>query len=522
MLVPGDVVEIRCTDLIAKTGQAVGRADGMVVYVLGPVPGERASVRIETVKAKYAVGELLELLERSPDRVEPFCPVFGTCGGCQVQHLAYPAQLAWKRGIVENALRRLGGIEGARVGSPVGMKSPRAYRNKMALVLARPQLPDVHAGAARVAAASDVPSAAAANGGNGDASRASERAPSAARTPRPSAVKRSTNETFAAPLQSNTTAEPAFGFYAARTHDIVPIERCPIVMPQLDRAIAGLWDAAGDPATTHAFDGARHVIARAGHASGESVLSVTTDRASTTLPSLGTALAAKIPGTVGVSNSFEPPSENAVMGRRNVTVAGNAEMHEAIGDVKFRVSPASFFQVNSEMVGKIFDYLATQPLRDKRFIDLYCGAGTFALFFAKSGARVIGIEENPNAVREANANAEINGVGDRTLFINGRVEATLRSKVGVDALKDADIVFLDPPRKGSDEGTLDALVRAGVPHVWYLSCNPATLARDLAHLIAGGYALGAVQPFDMFPQTGHIEALAALHRADVAPFAFPI
>lgn len=454
---PGDIVEILCTDLIAKTGQAVGRADGMVVYVLGPVPGERARVRIDTVKAKYAVGDLVELLDRSPDRVEPFCPVFGTCGGCQVQHLAYPAQLAWKRGIVENALRRLGGIEDARVRVPVGMADPRAYRNKMALVLAR----------------------------------------------------------------SQASPTPSFGFYAARTHDIVPIEGCPIVMPQLDCAIAGLWDAARDPATTHAFDGARHVIARAGHASGESVLSVTTDRASTQLPALGAALAAKLPGTVGVSNSFEPPSENAVMGRRNVTVYGNAEMHEAIGDVKFRVSSASFFQVNSEMVGKIFTYLATQPLEGKRFIDLYCGAGTFALFFAKAGARVVGIEENPSAVREANANAAINGVGEQTAFLGGRVEATLRSKIGVEALKSADIVFLDPPRKGSDEGTLDALVRARVPHVWYLSCNPATLARDLAQLIAGGYRLGVVQPFDMFPQTGHIEALAALHRADVEPFAFP-
>ena len=458
VLHPGDVVEILCTDLIAKTGQAVGRADGMVVYVLGPVPGERARVKIDAVKAKYAVGDLVELLERSSDRVEPFCAVFGTCGGCQVQHLAYPAQLVWKRGIVENALRRLGGIEGARVDAPVGMVNPRAYRNKMALVVDH-------------AAALD--------------------------------------------------AGPSFGFYAARSHDIVPIASCPIVMPQLDTAIAGLWAAARDPATTHAFDEARHVIARAGAASGESVLSITTDRASTSLPALGAALAAKLPGTIGVSNSFEPPSENAVMGRRNVTVSGSAAMHEAIGDVKFNVSPASFFQVNSEMVGKIFGYLASQSLAEKRFIDLYCGAGTFALFFAKAGARVVGIEENPNAIREANANAAVNGVGERTAFMNGRVESVLRSKTGVDALKAADIVFLDPPRKGSDEGTLDALVRAKVPHVWYLSCNPATLARDLAHLIAGGYVLGSVQPFDMFPQTGHIEALAALHRADVAPFSFP-
>ncbi len=457
VLAPGDVVEIACTDLIAKTGQAVGRSDGMVVYVLGPVPGERARVRIDTVKAKYAVGELVELLTRSPDRVEPFCGVFGACGGCQVQHLAYPAQLVWKRGIVENALRRLAGIEGANVGMPVGMNHPRNYRNKMALVV--------------------TPMRAA------EADRATA----------------------------------AFGFYAARTHDIVPIETCPIVMPQLDAAIAGFWDAARDPATAGAFDGAKHVVARAGLASGESVVSVTTQNASPGLRAAGAALAAKLPGVVGIGNSFEPPSDNAVMGRKNSTVFGNSEMHEAIDGVRFRVSPASFFQVNSEMVGRIFGYLEKQIPKGRRIVDLYCGAGTFALFFAKHGASVVGIEENPHAVREAKANAVLNGVEPDTSFLNGRVEAVLRTTAGAAALAAADIVFLDPPRKGSDEATIGAIVRARVPHVWYLSCNPATLARDVAQLVAGGYRLGAVQPFDMFPHTGHIEALAALHRSDVPP-----
>ncbi len=457
-LAPGDIVDIDCTDLIAKTGQAVGRWSGMVVYALGPLPGERARVRIDSVKAKYAVAELVELLERSAERVEPFCDVFGICGGCQVQHLAYPAQLRWKRDLVENALRRLGGITDANVRPVVGMDVPRAYRNKMALVV-----------------------------------------------------------TEAGPASERTS----FGFYAARSHDVVPIERCPIVMERLDATIAQLSDAAADPQTARAFSGARHVIARAGLASGESVISITTDRASGSLPGVAAALAAKLPGTIGISNSFEPPSENAVMGRKNVTVFGSSEMHEEIDDVRFRVSSASFFQVNSAMVGKIFAYLAPQAAQAGRIIDLYCGAGTFALYFAKRGARVVGIEENPHAVREAKVNAALNGVEERTAFINGRVDATLRSKIGAEALASADVVFLDPPRKGSDEATLAALVRARVAHVWYLSCNPATLARDLAQLVAGGYRLGTVQPFDMFPQTGHIEALASLHRADLAPLDFP-
>jgi 23S rRNA (uracil1939-C5)-methyltransferase len=450
-LTSGDIVEIACTDLIAKTGQAVGRASGMVVYALGPVPGERARVRIESVKARYAVGELVELLDRSPDRADPFCSAFGACGGCQVQHLAYPAQLAWKRSIVENALLRLGGIAGARVGLPIGMRNPRAYRNKMALVVEE---------------------------------------------------------------------DSRFGFYAARTHDVVPVRTCPVVVPQLDGYIAELWDAARDPASAPAFLGVRHVVARAGAASGQAVVALSTGRASDTLPAAAGALAAHLPGAVGISNSFEPAGENAVMGRRNVTVHGSAEMEEAIDGVHFRVSAASFFQVNGEMVGRIFAYLRPQMEGIANVIDLYCGAGTFGLFYAKQGARVLGIEENPHAVREARANAVLNGVADRAAFVAGRVDASLRSKLGKDALKRADVVFLDPPRKGSDEATLGLVARARVPHIWYLSCNPATLARDVAFLLRGGYRLGAVQPFDMFPQTGHIEALAALQREDVEPLGF--
>ncbi len=443
----GDVVEIACTDLIAKTGQAVGRADGMVVYVLGPVPGERARVRIEVVKAKYAVAELVELLDRSPDRVEPFCPVFGACGGCQVQHFAYPAQLRWKRELVENALRRIGGIEGVTVAATIGMDEPRAYRNKMALVVE-----------------------------HRDAT--------------------------------------AFGFYAARSHDVVPIRTCPIVLPALDRVVGELWDAAASPDAAPAFTGARHVVARAGQATGKSVLSLTTERRSRELAAHGRALAGRLRDVVGVTNSFEPPSENAVMGRKNVTVAGEAELEEEIDGLRFRVSPASFFQVNSRMVAKIFAFLAPRAAGLASVVDLYCGAGTFALFFAKLGAHVVGIEENPHAVREARANALLDGVAERTVFASARVEALLRSKAGADALAAAEVVFLDPPRKGSDETTLAALAAARVPKIWYLSCNPATLARDLAQLTSGGFELELVQPFDMFPQTGHIEALAMLRRSE--------
>ena len=447
-LAPGAVASVRFTDLLAN-GQAVGRINGLVVFATGPLPGERARVRVTQVKPKYAVADVVGYEFESGMRAKPFCGVFGICGGCQVQHLAYPAQLAWKEQIVRSALRRLGGFADAEVRRPVGMTHPRNYRNKMALVV------------------------------------------------------------------EQNAGETSFGFYQARSHALVRIETCPVVLPQLDADIAGLYEAARAPDSRDAFAGAKHAIVRAGAASRQAVLSITTDQRSQAIKEKSPAIARRVRGVVGISNSFEPRTANAVLGRKMSYVWGKREMEETIEGVKYRVSPASFFQVNSEMVGRIFHFLEPGLTEERNVVDLYCGAGTFAIFFASRGARVVGIEENPAAVREARENAALNKVEDRVTFVEGRVEGAIANKDGKKALADADIVFLDPPRKGSDEATLDALATAGVPNLWYLSCNPATLARDLAFLAKRGYALGVVQPFDMFPQTGHVETLVTLHKSGV-------
>jgi 23S rRNA (uracil1939-C5)-methyltransferase len=421
--------------------------NGFVVFVNGPLPGERARVRVTQVKPKYAVADVLDYELQSEMRVPPFCGVFGVCGGCQVQHLAYPAQLAWKEQIVRSALRRIGGFADVRVRRPIGMTYPRNYRNKMALVV------------------------------------------------------------------DQTSGETSFGFYQARSHALVRIESCPVVLPQLDAAIGGLYDAARSPDSRDAFARAKHAIVRAGASSGQAVLSITTDRQSAEIRDRAPAIARRVRGVVGVSNSFEPRTANAVLGRKMSYVWGAREMEETIEGVRYRVSPASFFQVNGEMVGHIFRFLAPALGENRNVVDLYCGAGTFAIFFGARGAHVVGIEENPAAVREARENAALNKVDDRVRFVEGRVEGAVANKEGKAALAAAEIVFLDPPRKGSDEATLEAIASAGVPNVWYLSCNPATLARDLAYLAKRGYALGVVQPFDMFPQTGHVETLVTLHKS---------
>ena len=445
---------LQFTDLLAN-GQAVGRLDGFVVFVWGPLPGERAEVRITEVKPKYAVGDVIAYETRSAHRAEPFCPVFGECGGCQVQHLDYPAQLAWKAQIVRSALQRIGGLGAVDVRLPVGMNEPRAYRNKMALVV------------------------------------------------------------------DPSGPETVFGFYQARSHALVRIDGCPVVLPQLDAAIAGLYEAARAPESAAALREVKHAIVRAGVASGEAVVSLTTAERSAAVAAAAPAIAARIPGAVGVSNSYEPRTANAVLGRAMTYVWGRHEMEETIEGVRYRVSPASFFQVNSEMVGRIFRFLAPGVGPGRAIVDLYCGAGTFAIFFAMRGASVVGIEENAAAVAEARANAARNAVEGRVRFVAGRVEGAVAHAEGKRALAEAEIVFLDPPRKGSDEATLAAIAEACVPNLWYLSCNPATLARDVAFVVARGYRLGAVQPFDMFPQTGHVETLVTLHRDDARAVRLP-
>ncbi len=419
----------------------------MVVFCFGPLPQERARVRITTVKPKYAVAEMLALTLRSPFRAQPFCPVFGMCGGCQVQHMTYPAQLGWKQDVVRNALARIGGFADVTVRDPVGMVNPRAYRNKMSLVVEQ-----------------DAP-------------------------------------------------VPRLGFYQQRSHDLVPIAGCPIVMPQLNAHIERLNDALAQRDLAPAFATTRHIVERTAKATGQTVVTFTTSEPSQELARTSPALMRQLPGAVGITNSYELNSQNAIMGRKHVVLTGEPQIEELIAGVRYRVSAGSFFQVNVEIVARIFEMMRPGLDVPRKIVDLYCGAGTFSLFFAKMGSDVVGVEENAQAIAEASENAALNELTGSVRFLSGRVEDAVRRGEVRKALEGAQIVFLDPPRKGSDEVTLGAIAESGVPNIWYLSCDPATLARDLKFLAAKGYRLGVVQPFDMFPHTGHIETLVTLYRA---------
>ncbi len=444
-LAVGAEIELPFSDLLAN-GQAVGRASGLVVFCFGPLPHERARVRITSVKPKYAVATMIKLLAGSPHRATPFCSVFGTCGGCQLQHLNYPAQLAWKTDAVRSALQRIGGFAEVNVNSAIGMTNPRNYRNKMSLVV------------------------------------------------------------------DHRSSTPTIGFYQQRTHDIVPIDGCPIVAPQLNDYIHRLNAARFSPETSELLQAARHIVSRSARNTGEAVVTVTTPQPSPEVERGASALLRALPGAVGLTNSFDLTSQNAIMGRKHRVVGGRAEIEETIGGVRYRVSAGSFFQVNVEIVSRIFEFMKTGLESPRRIVDLYCGAGTFSLFFARHGCQVYGVEESSQAILEAEGNAALNELENWVRFRAGRVEDIVRMHEARDAMTSADIIFLDPPRKGSDEVTLGAIAESGAPYVWYLSCDPATLARDLKFLAANGYRIGIVQPFDMFPQTGHVETLVTLYR----------
>ncbi len=421
----------------------------MVVFCFGPLPQERARVRITEVKQRYAVGEMLERLSDSPHRASPFCRVFGACGGCQLQHLAYPAQLAWKREVVYNALTRIGGFPEVNVGETIGMNEPRAYRNKMALVV----------------------------------------------------------DARSAPAE--------LGFYRQRSHDVVAIDSCPILTPQLDAALGHLDALRKSEPVARILRDVRHIVARSAAATGQIVLTIATEHPLPSARDAAASLLRDVPGLVGVTNSSNPSGANAILGRKNHVIAGGSEIDETIGGVRYRVSAGSFFQVNTEIVASIFAFLDDRLQVPGALVDLYCGVGTFALHFAKRGWRVVGVEENAQAVAEAVANARLNELEARVDFLTGRVERTIGTAKLRKTLHEARVVFLDPPRKGCDEATLAAIAQARVPEVWYLSCDAATLARDSKFLVAKGYRLDIVQPFDMFPQTGHVETLVRLEYSDL-------
>jgi len=482
----GDILDVWITDLDAE-GRGVGRLGarddsgsqgGAVVFIPGALPGDRVKARVTRPRATFLEAELVGLVQPAPGRVAPVCPAAGTCGGCHLLALAYEDQLAWKTRTVREALHRVGHLSSVPIRPCLGAERPLGYRNKAQFPVAA-----VPSGAARSRAA------------------------------RSGAARFETRPTLRA------------GLFRRGTHEIVPVEDCLLQHPVNNAILAAVVRLASEFGVP-AYDEdtgqglLRHILARVSSDGREAMAVLVTSRAAfPTGRRLAAALREAVPEVKTVVQNVNTRRTNVILGPRNIVLSGSGFIVDRLGGLRFRVSASSFFQVNPAQAEVLYGVVARMAEGARRAADVYCGVGTITLFLAKRLAgldEIIGIEQNPAAARDAAANARANGIGNAR-FVCGDAGAVLEdmARAGVEL----DTVVLDPPRKGCEPGVLRALLQMECRRVVYASCNPATLARDLAVLTgAGGSDAGRpfrvveVQPVDMFPQTVHVEAVAELRR----------
>lgn len=445
----GDIVEIEL-DNLAHGGECVGHfADGLAVFVPGGIPGERVKIRITVKKKNYARGELLKVLQPAEARTEPVCSVADGCGGCQLQHVDYQEQLLHKKQMVIDLLKRIGGFENIKVNDPIGADYPFNYRNKAQF-----------------------------------------------------------------PLTKTEDKKIATGFYKKGSHNVVVNESCIIQHPLINRIVARTLAVLNDYEMSVYNEKThrgllRHLVIRTGVCTNQALLTIVTSRKTfKDGKEIASKLLQQIPELVGVIQNINREKTNVIMGCKNIILAGQDYYLDFIGNVRFKISPFSFFQVNTLQTRKLYDIVKKYAnLAGKETVlDAYCGIGSIALYLADGAKKVIGIEEVAMAIEDARENARLNNI-DNCQFITGRVEEILPRLVK-DGLK-PDLVVFDPPRKGLDERVIKVINKIQLARIIYVSCNPATLSRDLARM-KENYEIKAIQPVDMFPQTYHVETVVSL------------
>jgi len=474
----GELVEILITDL-SDSGDGVGRWDERVIFVPDTVTGDRVRVRLVHVKPQYAHGKLVDLLEPSPHRIRAKCIVADKCGGCQWQHVAYDYQQDVKRNLVIQALERIGGIPQPPV-APVLHRDDLHYRNKATYPLRRAK-------------------------GNGKEVRGKDTRGNQPnpRKPKPRPVE--------APAPDHSVMA---GYYQKGSHQLINLNQCPIQDERLNPLLAEVkqdiqkrgWSLYDE--TQHRGK-LRHLGLRIGRHTGEMLLTlITKEPGLVGLEDQAQEWLQRYPGLVGVLVNMNGDRTNAIFGRETRCIAGRPYLHELFVGLTFQIRPDTFFQVNTETAEALVQIILDElQLRGTEVVlDAYCGIGTLTLPIAQRVQQVIGLDVQPEAIKQAALNAALNQL-DNVTFQTGTVESLL-PQLNVQP----NIVVLDPPRKGCDRAVLDTLLQLQPNRIVYMSCNPATLARDLKQLCSH-YALTRVQPADFFPQTPHVECVAFLERS---------
>ena len=448
-----DLIEVTIEDL-SEEGTGIGKFEGMTFFIKDAVIGDRVRAKIMKLKKTYGFARLMEVLTPSPDRVEPLCPVARQCGGCQIQAMSYEAQLAFKTRKVENNLKRIGKFEEIPMESIIGMEDPFHYRNKAQF-----------------------------------------------------------------PFGKNRDGKIITGFYAGRTHSIIENTSChlgkEVKEEILEKILAWMNVFHVEPYNEATGKGLmRHSLIRCGFRTGEiMVCLVINGRKIPGEEALVDSLKI-IPGMTSISLNVNKEKTNVILGREVINLWGRPYIEDYIGEVKYQISPLSFFQVNpvqtERLYGKALEYAGLTG--EETVWDLYCGIGTISLFLARKARKVYGVEIIPDAIEDARRNASLNGFTNTEFYV-GKAEEVLPEKYEKEGVR-ADVIVVDPPRKGCDETLLSTMVKMQPERIVYVSCDSATLARDLRYLCDNGYELKRVCPADMFPQTVHVETVVGLQRKD--------
>ena len=451
-LVPKQTVEVTVTGL-GSTGEGVGKVNGFTVFAHGGLPGETVKVKLESVKKTYAMGRVVDILQTSADRCEPVCPIYEECGGCQLQHLNYEAQLKIKTQQVKDALTRIGHLKHVEVLPTLRATEPTFYRNKMQFPVA------------------------------------------------------------------TTEGQLVIGCFAAATHRVVDVNNC-FIQKEKNNKIIGVvreWMQKYHIPAYNEDKGTgivRHVMGRVGvHTGDVMVVLVTATYDIPHVKELTKMLRDNIPGLKSFIQNINKRHTNVIMGLKDRVIYGKSTIRDTLGTLKFNISAQSFFQVNSEQAEKLYNKAVEfAGLTGKEIVfDVYCGTGTISLFLAKHAKAVYGIEIVPPAITDARRNAEDNHCDNATFLLG---DAAQKLPELLEQGIKPDVVLLDPPRAGCEERVLSSIVHVKPKRIVYVSCNPSTLARDLAYLSSHGYNVPIVQPVDMFPQTAHVETVTLLQRKD--------
>jgi 23S rRNA (uracil1939-C5)-methyltransferase len=432
-----------------RQGRGIARHGAQVLFVEGCLPGDRAMVRLLPRRRGQVSAQLLQLLQASPQRRRPPCILADHCGGCSLQPLSPEGQQHWKQEQVRQTLLRIGGLD-VPLQPLLAAPAELGYRNRAII-----------------------------------------------------------------PLERSADGRLRAGFYRRGSHQIVNMNRCPVLDPRLDALIAPLkadLEATDWPVDRHGSEGGglRHLALRVGHHTGELLITLIASHGDLDgLEDQAQAWMDRWPDLVGVTLNLQPRPTNVLFGSQTHTLAGRDWLHERFAGLVLQINGDTFFQVHTSQAERLVPLLeAALPTPRGLLVDAYCGIGTYSLPLARLGWQVFGLEQHPGAVALAERNALLNGLSERCRFQTADVVQALEP-----VLPHAQALLLDPPRKGLDPRVLAAIVACPPPQLLYLSCDPATLSRDLRQLCTGGYRLSAVQPIDFFPNTTHVESLARLERA---------